>query len=106
MSLAKMTKLKSGYMMFSGCTKLKYFSAYPTSLEDGTRMFSGAQLNASSVSFVINSLPTYTDGKTHRLDLGKSTNFVSNSNIASLLGTTVPIADGTYNVKGWEIIVG
>lgn len=93
-------------MMFSGCTKLEAFVAKLSSLEDGTRMFLGAQLNAASAKVVIDGIPTYTDGKTHRLDLGKSTNFVNNSTLATALGTTVPIADGTYEVKGWEIIVG
>lgn len=106
MSMSSLTKLKSGYAMFSGCTKLKGFAARLSSLEDGTRMFLGAQLNATSAKMVIDGLPTYTDGKPHRLDLGKSKSFVNTSSVATALGTTVPIADGTYNVKGWEIIVG
>lgn len=100
--------LTSAYNMFAGCIKLSSFNAGTEglkSLSDGTNMFQNCNLDETSVLHVLNTIPTYTSG-THKLHLGKRTNFLDSTEIATLLNTTVPIAASTnYKYKGWTITV-
>lgn len=94
--------------MFDNCTNLTSFKAGTEglkSLSDGSSMFSYCKLDKTSVLHILNTIPTYTSG-TYRLHLGKRTNYQDSTDIATLLGTTVPIAASTsYNYKGWTITV-
>ena len=97
-----------GSSMFSGCNALTSFNAGTEglkSLYDGTNMFQNCILDETSVLHILNTIPTYTSG-TYKLHLGKRTNFLNSTEIATLLGTTTPIAASTsYNYKGWTITV-
>lgn len=103
-----LTNLTNGYGMFSTCSKLTSFNAETEglkSLSDGTNMFQNCILDETSVLHILNTIPTYTSG-THKLHLGKRTNYMNSTYIADLLGTTTPIAAATnYSYKGWTITI-
>lgn len=68
-------------------------------------MFYNCNLDETSVLHILNTIPTYTGG-TKELHLGKSTNYKNSTAIATLLGTTTPIAAKiNYSYKGWTITV-
>lgn len=68
-------------------------------------MFKGCNLDEASVLRILNSIPAKTSG-THPLHLGHSTNYLNSTEIATLLGTTTPIAAASnYKYKGWTITV-
>ena len=91
--------------MFSNCTSLTSFAGDLSKLTKGNNMFSSCNLDEASVLRILNSIPTYTSGS-HPLHLGKRTNFLNSTDIATLLGTTVPIAASTsYKYKGWTITI-
>lgn len=94
-----------GNNMFSGCSKLTSFNSTLPVLAYGQNMFSYCILDEASVLRILNSIPTYTSG-THPLHLGRNTNYKYSADIATLLGTTTPIAASTkYKYKGWTITV-
>lgn len=96
--------ITNGSYMFMGCTSLVLVDAYFPYLENGDGMFSGAKLNGGSALAVLQKLPTYSTG-THTLCLGTATSFQDNTGLATTLGTTVPIAAGTYSYRGWSVVV-
>lgn len=103
----ELPNLTNGNEMFFGCTGLTSFNAGTEGLKSLTKgdcMFQNCILNETSVLHILNTIPTYTSG-THKLHLGDNRNFLTSTDIASLLGTTTPIAAGTYNYKGWTITV-
>lgn len=102
--LAGASATNGGYYMFYNCSKLKTFNSTLPSLAYGQRMFYGCILDEASILRILNSIPTYTSGS-HPLHLGKNTNYLNSTEIAALLGTTTPIAAGTYSYKGWTITV-
>lgn len=103
--LAGTSPTTGGYRMFYNCTSLTSFNSTLPALAYGTDMFNGCILNEASVLNILNSIPNHSSG-THKLHLGKRTNFLDSTDIAEMLGTSVPIAASTsYKYKGWTITV-
>lgn len=100
--LAGTSSMNGGSRMFWGCSSLTSFNSTLPKLSYGNEMFNNCNLDEASVLRILNSIPTYTSG-VHPLTLGKNTNYQDSTDIATLLGTTVPIAAGTYKYKGWTI---
>ena len=97
--------LTNATTMFANCTGLTSWTVDLPKLTSGASMFSGCKLDESSILCVLNSIPTYTSGS-HSLHLGKNTNYKDSTDIATLLGTTTPIAArSTYKYKGWTITI-
>lgn len=90
--------------MFYNCTNLTSFNSTLPTLDYGQDMFYGCILDEDSVLRILNSIPTFTSG-THKLHLGKGTNYQNSTEIADLLNTTTPIAAANYSYKGWTITV-
>lgn len=98
-------KLSIGNGMFMMCTGLTSFSSDLPNLSTADNMFFYCKLDETSVLRVLNTIPTYTSGA-HNLHLGKSTNYINSTAIATLLNTTTPIAASTsYSYKGWTITI-
>lgn len=95
--------LTNGSEMFYDC-RLTSFNTDLPNLTNGRDMFRFCILDETSVLHILNTIPTHTSG-THWLNLGDNRSFLTSTDIASLLGTTTPIAAGTYNYKGWTITV-
>lgn len=103
--LAGTSSINGGYKMFTGCPKLTSFNSALPKLVHGADMFRDCILDEASVLRILNSIPTHTS-ETHKLHLGKRTNYMNSTDIADLLGTTTPIAAATnYSYKGWTITV-
>lgn len=102
---ADLPSLTNSSSMFLNCTSLTSFSGDLSSLTTATSMFQSCILDEASVLRILNSIPAHTSG-THRLHLGKRTNYLDSTEIAALLNTTTPIGANTnYSYKGWKIIV-
>lgn len=63
------SSLTNGFRMFSNCYKLAVFTSDLSSLTDGTSMFYRCALNGDSVYKILTTIPTYTDGRVHVLDM-------------------------------------
>lgn len=59
--------LTNGYWMFAYCDKLKEFNVGLPKLSSGINMFTGAGLEADAINGILESLPSYTDGSTHKI---------------------------------------
>lgn len=54
----ELPRLSNGNSMFSGCTLLTSFTSALPSLSDGTNMFHGCKLDARSLMYIVETLPT------------------------------------------------
>lgn len=96
--------LTNGTQFCRGCTSLYSFKANLPKLSNGASMFIDCVLNEESVLRILNTIPSYSSGS-YPLHLGRNVNFASSNEIATLLGTNVPIAAGNYSYKGWTITI-
>lgn len=102
---ANLPNLTNGSSMFHRCTSLTSWNVALPNLTNGSSMFNSCNLDEASVLRILNSIPTWTSG-THQLHLGKRTNYLNSTDIATLLSTTTPIAAKTnYSYKGWTITI-
>ena len=67
--MADLSQLKIGDEMFMDSTRLHVFQANLSSLESGIDMFKGCFLNPTSMMYIIDSLPIYTEGE-HLITFG------------------------------------
>ena len=96
--------LTNGTQFCRGCTSLYSFKANLPKLSNGTDMFNNCVLNEESVLRILNTIPSYSDGS-HSLHMGRKVNFATSNEIATILGTNVPIVAGNYSYKGWTITI-
>lgn len=66
---ANLSQLKIGDEMFAECSRLHIFQSNLNSLESGVDMFKGCYLNPTSMMYIIDSLPTHSEG-THPITFG------------------------------------
>ena len=90
--------------MFSGCSNLTSFNGDLSSLTDGASMFNGCKLDAASVERILNTIPEYTDGSSHRLTMIVQSGEAA-SKFGEITGTTPNFAIRNVNFKGWTITV-
>lgn len=93
----------------------KFYGKLPV-LSTAASLFYGCSLDAKSIKIILTSIPKYTSG-THAISIGRRTNWLNDQEIAKMLGTTTPIAAGTYHCyeinadgsvgddKGWTVTV-
>lgn len=110
--------LTNGDSMFYNCPNLGSWTVDLPNLTTGNSMFYNCILDEASVLHILNSIPSYTSG-THKLHLGKYTNYKTSDKVAAKLRTSTggtvltPISAGTNyrcvddngNDKGWTIHV-
>ena len=68
-SKSNKSSLTNGRWMFYCCSNLTTFDSDLGSLTNGTQMFYGCSLDGSSVEKILSTIPTYTDGNQHIIDL-------------------------------------
>ena len=78
-----LSSLKNGYYMFNGCIKLSSFTGNLGALEDGTRMFGNCVLDKTSISNIVNGLPSRTD-TSQSITIGADINLINDSDIPNL----------------------
>lgn len=101
-----LSSLTDGSFMFSSCSKLTSFKGDLPALTNGYHMFENCNLDEASILRILNTVPTYTAGGYHYLNLGKYTNFRNSTDVASKLGVTTPIAaTSSLKYKGWTITI-
>ena len=66
---ANLSQLKNGDEMFANCERLEVIQANLNSLESGVNMFKGCHLNPTSIMYIIDSLPSHSEG-THLITFG------------------------------------
>lgn len=93
--------------MFYNCPNFRTVTANFAKLVNGENMFLSTSINAESALNVLRTMPDRAaDGlEAAPLHLGRRTYYYESEEIAALLGTTAPIAAGTYSCKGWTITV-
>lgn len=80
---SSLSSLKNGYYMFNGCIKLSSFTGNLGALEDGTRMFGNCVLDKTSISNIVNGLPSRTD-TSQSITIGADINLINDSDIPNL----------------------
>lgn len=96
--------LENGDEMFSGCP-LTSFVGNLSSLKSGDGMFRGCKLDSQSVMYIVDSLPTYTDGE-HLITIGiNSTSDDDNLNRFADNAEFISweILNNTISNKGWAV---
>lgn len=100
------SSITNGNSMFMSSPLTSFASDLPN-LTNGGYMFSNSSLDETSILRILNTIPTTSERAL--LHLGSRVNFMNSAEIASLLGTTTPIAANNprtlYTYKGWSIIV-
>lgn len=89
-------KLTTGTNMFSGCTGLTTFVGDLGSLENGEGMFDGCELTEESLTYIADSLPTYTAG-IHKIHIG------ANVGTAGLRYEWADALIREIEAKGWTV---
>ena len=102
-SLPNFSNLKEGYAMFDSCGVLeKFYSSLP-SLVNGNSMFRGCKLDTLSVETILNSIPVYTDGTEHLLQLTMDKSAIDKfkeiTNYSGDISTAIKVID----FKGWKL---
>ena len=95
-----LSSLTDGNSMFQSCTNLTSFNGDLSSLTDGIEMFLNCKLDAFSVENILTTIPTYTDGSSHKITMGVQKGEAVNK-FNEITGSTGD--RGTYNYKGWTI---
>lgn len=104
---SSLSSLKNGYYMFNGCIKLSSFSGNLGALENGTAMFANCALDKTSISNIVNGLPSRTD-TSQSITIGADINLINDSNIPNLIkiatdkGWTVKVEFNSSNEKQLE----
>ena len=93
---SSLSSLKNGYYMFNGCIKLSSFTGNLGALEDGTRMFGNCVLDKTSISNIVNGLPSRTD-TSQSITIGADISLINDSDIPNLIKTATD--------KGWTVKV-
>ena len=75
-----LSSLTNGYYMFNACSNLTSFTSDLSSLTDGTRMFYKCKLDAKSVRYIVQSLPTRPSNTTLTLGINVSSSTVDGKN--------------------------
>ena len=99
-----LSSLTNGSNMFLSCSNLTSFSADLPSLINGNSMFQDCKLDAASVERILNTIPEYTDGSSHRLTMTIQSGEAA-SKFGEITGTTPNYAIRNVNFKGWTIQV-
>lgn len=100
----------NGSGMFYGCRNL-YFDGSTTfdlsSLESGDYMFVGPTVFGIGIQWLIDSLPTYTDGSTHNLHITGQVATASGLDAGLFgVGTYIPSYDEAVNNNEWATVTG
>ena len=104
---SSLSSLKNGYYMFNGCIKLSSFSGNLGALENGSAMFANCALDKTSISNIVNGLPSRTD-TSQSITIGADINLINDSNIPNLIkiatdkGWTVKVEFNSSNEKQLE----
>ena len=99
-----LSSLTDGSNMFSYCSNLTSFNGDLSSLTNGNSMFDYCKLDATSVERILNTIPEYTDGSSHRLTMTIQSGEAA-SKFGEITGTTPNYAIRNVNFKGWTIQV-
>lgn len=73
-------------------------------MTSGWGLFNGCSLDEDSVLRVLNTVPDRSELSAANLWIGNNVNWKNSEAIAQLLQTTVPIKNGTYQYKGWNVV--
>lgn len=99
---ADLSSLKNGYQMFLSSSYLTEFNCVLPSLTDGTEMFKGCKLNAQSIMYIVESLPTATNNPIIDLGINSAANNVDEfAKSTGLYSSFNEIKDILAN-KGWN----
>lgn len=113
----EMSKMTNAGNAFTQCTSLKqlypdYESFSFPKLNDAYNMFYNCQLDKPSVIKLCNALPTYTDGKSHRIGIGIHVDLKCDKDIqyklrelSSAYTPTLTLDTEPESYKGWTITI-